>query len=228
GPGRPREFGAAIGALARRLVRLDADEARPQLTEDFGLDRRAAFNLLKYLREQVEATGELPSDRAMVVERFFDEVGAWRVVILSPFGTRVHAPWAMAVSGRWRREMPGEIDVIWADDGIVLRLPASDEPPPLDELFPRSDEIEEMVTRELGSTALFAARFRENAARALLLPKQHAAKRMPLWVQRKRSADLLGVAARYPSFPLLLETYRECLRDVFDLPGLKELLRDVE
>ncbi len=228
GPGRPREFGAAIGALARRLVRLDADEARRQLTEDFGLDRRAAFNLLKYLREQVEATGELPSDRALVVECFLDEVGDWRVVILSPFGTRVHAPWAMAVSGRWRREMPGEIDVIWADDGIVLRLPASDEPPPLDELFPRSDEIEEMVTRELGSTALFAARFRENAARALLLPKQHAAKRMPLWVQRKRSADLLGVAARYPSFPLLLETYRECLRDVFDLPGLKELLRDVE
>jgi ATP-dependent helicase Lhr and Lhr-like helicase len=210
------------------LVDLDRQQAPETLVRDHGLDRRAAKNLLDYLHQQREATGEVPSDRTIVIECFFDEVGDWRIVILSPFGARVHAPWATAVAARLQAETAGEVDMMWSDDGIVFRLPESDEPPPVELLLPAADEVEDLVVRQLGSTALFAARFRENAARALLLPRRHPGRRTPLWLQRRRSADLLAVASRYPDFPILLETYRECLRDVFDLRGLKSILRDIE
>ncbi len=228
GPGRPMEFGRAIGALARRLIKLDREEAQQQLVEDHALDPRAASNLLNYLHDQAEATEEVPSDKTIVVECFIDEVGDWRICVLSPFGARVHAPWATAVAGKLRSETTGEVDLMWSDDGIVFRLPEADEPPPLELFFPKSTEVEDEVVRQIGSTALFAARFRENAARALLLPRRQPGKRTPLWLQRRKSADLLAVASRYSQFPLLLETYRECLRDVFDLRGLRNLLHDIE
>jgi len=228
GPGRPAEFGRAIGRLARRLVRQPREQAESSLIEGHGLERRAARNLLDYLHLQAAATGDVPSDTTIILECFLDEVGDWRIVILSPFGARVHAPWATAVAARLREETPGEVDLLWCDDGIVFRLPESDAPPPAELFFPAPDEVEDLVVRELGTTALFAARFRENAARALLLPKRRAGQRTPLWLQRRRSADLLAVATRYPDFPIVLETYRECLRDVFDLQGLKGLLRDIQ
>ena len=227
GPGRPLEFGRAIGGLVRRLMRLPREEAAVQLQQDHGLEPQAAQNLLRYLYDQSDATGEVPHDRTLVVECFLDEVGDWRIAILSPFGARVHAPWAIATVARLRERTPGEVDMVWSDDGIVFRLPQSDEPPSWEWLFPSPDEIEDLVVAQLGGTAMFASHFRENAARALLLPRRQPGRRTPLWVQRRRSADLLAVAARYPSFPILLETYRECLRDVFDLPGLKGLLDDV-
>jgi ATP-dependent helicase Lhr and Lhr-like helicase len=228
GPGRPLEFGQAIGQLSRELVELDRQQAHETLVREHGLDRRAAKNLLDYLHQQREATVEVPSDRTIVIECFFDEVGDWRIVILSPFGARVHAPWATAVAARLRAETAGEVDMMWTDDGMVFRLPESDEPPPVELLVPAAEDVEDLVVGQLGSTALFAARFRENAARALLLPRRHPGRRTPLWLQRRRSADLLAVAAHYPDFPILLETYRECLRDVFDLRGLKGILRDIE
>ncbi len=228
GPGRPAEFGRAIGQLARRLVRQPRDQAESSLIEGHGLERRAARNLLDYLHQQVEATGDVPSDTTIILECFLDEVGDWRIVILSPFGARVHAPWATAVAARLREETPCEVDLLWCDDGIVFRMPESDAPPPAELFFPAPEEVEDLVVRELGTTALFAARFRENAARALLLPKRRPGQRTPLWLQRRRSADLLAVATRYPDFPIVLETYRECLRDVFDLKGLIGVLRDVQ
>lgn len=228
GPGRPLEFGRAIGRLSRELTRVDEADAIERLQSDHALDRRAAVNLVRYLAEQSTATGEVPSDRTVVVESFLDEVGDWRVVVMSPFGARVHAPWAMAVAARLRAEAIGEVDFMWADDGIVFRLPESDRPPPVDWFVPRSEDIEDEVARQVGGTALFAARFRENAARSLLLPRRRPDRRTPLWQQRRRSADLLKVAARYPAFPLLLETYREVLRDVFDLPGTVSILSQIE
>ncbi len=227
-PGRPMEFGRAIGQLARELVELDEAAAKTKLTTKHSLDEQAADNLLRYLSDQQASTEETPSDQALVVESFLDEIGDWRVCILSPFGARVHAPWAIAVAAKLREEELGEVDMHWSDDGIVFRLPESDTPPHPERFLPGADEVEDLVTRQLGSTALFAARFRENAARALLLPKRRPQGRTPLWMQRRRSADLLQVAARYPQFPILLETYRECLRDVFDLPGLVSLLSDIE
>jgi ATP-dependent Lhr-like helicase len=224
-PGRPPEFGRAIGELTRTLAEMPKREALQRLTSEHGLDRRAAANLRAYLEEQAAATGEVPSDRTIVVERYLDEVGDWRVCILSPFGARVHAPWATAVLERLKQSADAEM--LWSDDGIVFRLPESEEPPDVREFFPAPDEVEESVARNLGETSLFAARFRENAARALLLPRRHPGRRSPLWAQRRRAADLLAVASRYGSFPILLETYRECLRDVFDLPGLTEILRRV-
>jgi ATP-dependent Lhr-like helicase len=228
GPGRPLEFGLAIGQLTRRLLGMPRDDASAQLVEKHCLEPRAATNLLNYLHEQVEATEEAPSDKTIVFESFLDEVGDWRVVVMSPFGSRVHAPWATAVAARLRAETAGEVDMMWTDDGIVFRLPESDAPPPTAWFFPRHDEVEDIVVRELGGTALFAARFRENAARALLLPKRRPGKRTPLWLQRRKSADLLSVASRYERFPIMLETYRECLRDVFDINGLKRILQQVE
>lgn len=226
-PGRPPELGRAIGELSRRLLALPRDEALALLRAHH-LDERAASNLVEYLHQQAAATGEVPSDRGLVIERFIDEVGDWRVCLLSPFGARVHAPWAMAVTRRLERELPGEIDLLWSDDGIAFRIPAADEPPDPDWFLPRAGEVEALVTEKLADTALFAARFRENAARALLLPRRFAGQRTPLWAQRKRAADLLAVAAKHADFPIVLETYRECLRDVFDLPGLVEILRDIE
>ncbi|MEX2167788.1 MAG: DEAD/DEAH box helicase [Pirellulales bacterium] len=228
GPGRPLEFGRAIGQFAREISRLSEDDAHERLRNDHALDRRAANNLLRYLQDQIEATAELPSDTTIVVESFLDEIGDWRVCVLSPLGSRVHAPWAMAVAARLREEAIGEVDFMWSDDGMVFRLPESDRPPLPDLFFPAPDEIEDRVVRELGSSPLFATRFRENAARALLLPKRQPNRRTPLWLQRRKSADLLAVAARYPDFPMLLETYRECLRDVFDLPGLVAVLKNMQ
>jgi ATP-dependent helicase Lhr and Lhr-like helicase len=226
-PGRPPEFGRAIGELSRTYAEMPKREAIQRLARDHGLDRRAAANLRAYLDEQREATGEVPSDRTVVVERYLDEVGDWRVCILSPFGARVHAPWATAVLARLKDAGGADAEVLWSDDGIVFRLPESEEPPAVTDFFPSPDEVEDLVAKNLGETSLFAARFRENAARALLLPRRHPGRRSPLWAQRKRAADLLSVAARYGSFPILLETYRECLRDVFDLPGLVDVLRRI-
>lgn len=225
-PGRPPELGRAIGALARELLRLPAEKAQAKLETEHGFEPRAAQGLLRYLSEELERTGHVPSDQTLVLERFVDEVGDWRVCLLSPFGARVHAPWATAVKARIGPTQ--EVDLYWNDDGIVFRLPNADQPPPLEDFLPSSDELEGLVTAELQGTSLFAARFRENAARALLLPRKMPGRRTPLWAQRRRSADLLAVASRFPDFPIVLETYRECLRDVFDLPGLLALLRQIE
>ena len=226
-PGRPTEFGQAIGELARGLVSAKPDAAAKRLRDEHGLDARAAANLIAYLEEQKEATGEVPSDRTLVVERYQDDIGDWRVCVLSPWGARVHAPWATAVLAALRESHSGDIEALWSDDGMVFRVPESDEPPDVSLFLPAAEEVEDLVVRSLGESSLFAARFRENAARALLLPRRHPGRRSPLWQQRKRAADLLAVASRYGSFPIILETYRECLRDVFDLPGLTEILRRI-
>jgi ATP-dependent helicase Lhr and Lhr-like helicase len=227
-PGRPLEFGERVGKLSRELSRMKPAEGEERLRTECGLDDRAAKNLMTYLGDQREATSEVPSDQTLVVERYVDEVGDFRVCILSPFGARVHAPWATAVTARLKATTGADVESLWSDDGMVFRLPESDSPPEPELFFPAPDEVEEVVVSALGGTSLFAARFRENAARALLLPRRFPGKRSPLWAQRKRAADLLAVAQRYGSFPILLETYRECLRDVFDLPGLVELLRRVQ
>jgi ATP-dependent Lhr-like helicase len=225
--GRPIAFGRAIGQLARELVKAPEARALARLRDEHGLDERAALNLRTYLKEQVAATGEVPSDQTIVIERYLDELGDYRVCVLSPFGARVHAPWALAIVARLREDSGIEVDPMWSDDGIVLRFPAADGPPDVTPLLILPDEIEDRVVAALGQTAVFAARFRENAARALLLPRRFPGKRSPLWAQRRRSADLLAVASRYGSFPMILETYRECLRDVFDLPALTDLLRQI-
>ena len=226
-PGRPLEFGTHVGRLSRELARTPKAKALSRLQAD-GLDERAASNLLQYLHDQADATGEVPSDETVIVERYVDEVGDWRVCVLTPFGARVHAPWTTAVVRRLEQDRGLEVETMWTDDGMVFRIAESDAPPEPELFFPRADEVEDLVVQALGTTSLFAARFRENAARALLLPRRHPGRRSPLWAQRKRARDLLQVASRYGSFPLLLETYRECLRDVFDLPGLQETLRRVQ
>jgi ATP-dependent Lhr-like helicase len=225
--GRPRELGEAIGALARELVGMSPEAAQARLVGRHGLEARAAQNLVAYLGEQRDATGDVPSDQALVLERYLDEVGDWRVCVLSPYGARVHAPWATAVLARLARETDAQVEMLWSDDGMVFRLPESEAPPPAEWFLPRPDEVQDLVTETLPRTSLFAARFRENAARALLLPRRAPGRRNPLWAQRKRSADLLAVAARHPVFPILLETYRECLQEAFDLPGLTEVLSRV-
>src|SRR5262245_35169878 len=217
GIGRPYELGEAIGKFARELL-----AARDPKVPD--LDERAERNLLAFLREQERATGALPSDRTVVVERFRDEIGDWRLCILTPFGARVHAPWAMAVGARLRESLGLEVQSIWSDDGIAFHLPDADSPPATDLLVLDPDELEELVLAEVGQTALFGARFRENAARALLIPRRRPGERTPLWQQRLKAQGLLQVARKYASFPIVLETYRECLQDVFDLPALKRLL----
>ena len=221
GIGRPKELGEAIGAFSRESVERDPGE----LAQEYDLDQRAANNLSTYLREQRDATRVVPSDRTIVIERFRDEIGDWRLCVLSPYGGRVHAAWALALSARIRDEFGLESDAIWSDDGIIVHLPDADEPPGAELVLVAPDELEELVVRELSGSALFGARFRENAARALLLPRARPGKRTPLWQQRLKAQSLLEVAKRYGQFPIVLETYRECLRDVFDLPGLEELLR---
>jgi ATP-dependent Lhr-like helicase len=224
GIGRPFELGDAIGRTARELVALDDERARARLQGDHALDERAAENLLVFLREQEAATGALPSDRTIVVERFRDEIGDWRLCVLTPFGGRVHAPWALALAARLRESLGLEVNSIWSDDGIALHLPDAEAPPPLDDVLIAPDELEDLVIAEVGGTALFGARFRENAARALLIPRRRPGQRTPLWQQRLKAQGLLQVARRYADFPVVLETYRECLQDVFDLPALKSLL----
>jgi len=229
--GRPAELGRAVGAFVRELTRLDDDAARER-ARAAGLDEWAADNLLAYLREQQAATRHVPDDRTLVVERFRDELGDWRVVVHSPFGGQVHAPWALAVAARFRERFGVEVQAMHGDDGLVLRLPDVETPdgsaPDVADLVTlEADEVEDLVTTELGGSALFAARFRECAARALLLPRRTPGKRQPLWQQRQRAAQLLQVASRYGSFPIVLETVRECLQDVFDVPGLVALMRDL-
>ncbi|MPZ74255.1 MAG: DEAD/DEAH box helicase, partial [Nitriliruptorales bacterium] len=226
--GRPVELGRAVGGFLREVGDLADHEAVARLETTYGLDPLAASNLVAYLADQREATGVLPSDRTLVIERFRDEIGDWRVCILSPFGGRVHAPWALAIEARARERLAMEVQTIWADDGIVIRLPEADDAPPLDLVVVPSGEVEDLIVGELADSALFASRFRECASRALLLPKRRLGGRTPLWQQRQKSADLLQVAARYGSFPILLETYRECLRDVFDLAALVDVLRGIE
>ncbi|HET9188685.1 MAG TPA: DEAD/DEAH box helicase, partial [Acidothermaceae bacterium] len=225
--GRPLELGRALGAFTREVAKLPKEQAVSRLRAA-GLDEWAADNLLSYLAEQQEATGHLPDDRTIVVERFRDELGDWRVVVHSPFGAQVHAPWALAIGARLREHYGVDVATMHADDGIVLRIPDTDEPPPPQLALLASDEVDEVVTREVGGSALFASRFRECAARALLLPRRRPDRRTPLWQQRQRSAQLLAVASEYASFPIVLETVRECLQDVFDVPGLAELMRDIE
>ena len=221
GIGRPRELGEAIGAFARWAV----DQSAETLERDYDLDRRAARNLLDYLGEQQAATRVIPSDRTIVIERFRDEIGDWRVCVLSPYGGRVHAAWGLALSARIRDEHGLESDAIWSDDGIIVHLPDADEPPGADLVLIDPDELEDRVVAELGGSALFGARFRENAARSLLIPRAYPGRRTPLWQQRLKAQTLLEVARRYGQFPVILETYRECLRDVMDLPGLQDILR---
>ncbi|MCL2725082.1 MAG: DEAD/DEAH box helicase [Polyangiaceae bacterium] len=241
--GRSFAFGTRIGKLTREIANLAPNDARAMLEGVHRLDAHSAASLVDYVREQIKTSGAVPTDRHIVVERVPDELGDLRICVLSPFGNRVHAPWAMAALAKLREASTvhgafgagrpasggtsGGIDVVYTDDGLVFRVPADTAPPSIEVLFPSPDEIVDIVTRELNGTSLFAARFREAAARALLLPRRSFGKRTPLWAQRKRSADLLAVASEYPSFPILLETYRECLKDAFDMPALTEILRGV-
>jgi ATP-dependent Lhr-like helicase len=246
GIGRPKELGEAIGVFARWAVDQDAE----LLVRDYDLDERSARNLLEYLREQQAATHVLPSDRTIVLERFRDEIGDWRLCVLSPYGGRVHAAWGLAISARMRERFGVDGEALWSDDGIVVRLPdvdfddggdgaegsghgfhgvessgATGAASYADLVALDPEEVEETIVAELGGSALFGARFRENAGRALLIPRAYPGRRTPLWQQRLKAQGLLEVARRYPDFPIVLETYRECLRDVLDLPGLQELLR---
>jgi len=221
GIGRPAELGRAIGAFSREAVSREPEE----LAAEYDLDPRAASNLVAYLREQQQATRVVPSDETIVVERFRDEIGDWRLCILSPYGGRVHSAWGLALAAKIRDERDLEADAIWSDDGIVIHLPDADEPPPADLVLIDPDQIEDLIVAELSGSALFGARFRENASRSLLIPRAYPGKRTPLWQQRLKSQSLLEVARDFPRFPVILETYRECLQDVLDLPALAELLR---
>ncbi|MPZ96074.1 MAG: DEAD/DEAH box helicase, partial [Propionibacteriales bacterium] len=225
--GRPAELGAAVGAFVREMSRLDSAAAVTR-ARSAGLDEWAAGNLVAFLDEQREATGHLPTDKTLLVERFRDELGDWRLVLHSPYGAQLHAPWALAVQARLRERHGVDAQVASADDGIVLRVPETDaEPPGADVFVFEADEIDDLVTTEVGSSALFASRFRECAARALLLPRRDPGRRSPLWQQRQRSAQLLEVAGKYGSFPIVLEAVRECLQDVYDVPALTRLMADV-
>ncbi len=227
GVGRPYELGARIGAASRELGALSDARAVTSLRGDYHLDDLAARNLLAFLREQ-QRSSALPTDRTVVVERFRDEIGDWRVCVLTPFGGRVHAPWSMALAARLRESLGAEVQSLWSDDGIALHFPDADAPPSLGDLLVEPQELEDLVVQEVGSTALFGARFRENAARALLIPRRRPGQRTPLWQQRLKAQSLLEVARKYGSFPIVLETYRECLQDVFDLPALRGILRGLE
>jgi ATP-dependent Lhr-like helicase len=226
-PGRPLELGRALGAFVREIRALPHDQAVARLTEHYALDALAASNVVQYLAEQAAATGVVPDDTTIVVERFRDEIGDWRVCLLSPFGTPVHAPWAMAIERRFLDRLDLPVETMWSDDGIVIRLPESADALEVDSFVIAPDEIDELVVSSLPQTSLFAARFRECAGRALLLPRRRPDQRTPLWQQRQRAADLLAVASKYPTFPILLETSRECLQDVFDVPALREVLSQI-
>ena len=226
--GRPLELGRHIGELVRTLRNMPASAAVQRLVQHHDLDNQAAENLVRYLADQASAAGVVPDDRTVLIERCRDELGDWRICVLTPFGGKIHAPWAMAAVERARAETGIDVETMWTDDGFVVRFPETEDPPDPNLMIPASDEVEALVVRQLGATALFAAKFREAAARALLLPKRRPGGRSPLWQQRKRAADLLAVAAQYGSFPMILEAYRECLRDVFDMPSLVETLRRIE
>jgi len=231
-PGRPLELGRALGAFLRELSALDVEAARGRAA-GAGLDEWATDNLLAYLREQREEAGQVPDDRTVLVERFRDELGDWRLVVHSPFGAQVNGPWSLAIAARLRERRGLEAHVAGADDGIVLRLPdtldadGAEVLPTTEDVLLDPEEVEQLVAAEVGGSAMFAARFRECAARALLLPRRDPRRRSPLWQQRQRAAQLLSIASRYEQFPIVLEAMRECLQDVYDLPGLRELMSDV-
>ena len=224
GIGRPVELGRAIGEFSREAVATEPEE----LAASYDLDELAAENLVAYLREQQAATRVVPSDETIVVERFRDEIGDWRLCVLSPFGGRVHAAWGLALAAKIRAEHELEADAIWSDDGIVIHLPDSDQAPASELVLLEPDEVEDLIVGELSGSALFGARFREAAGRSLLIPRAYPGKRTPLWQQRLKSQSLLEVAKDFPRFPVTLETYREVLRDVLDLPALGEILRDLQ
>ena len=227
GIGRPAELGEALGRFSREVSAAKPDKAQARLN-DAGLDDNAQGNLLAYLAEQRESTGTLPTDRQLTVERGRDEVGDWRVILHSPYGMQVHAPWALAVNARIRERLGVEGSAVASDDGIIARIPDASAEPPGAELFVFDpDELEQIVTEEVGGSALFASRFRECAARALLMPRRNPGRRSPLWQQRQRSAQLLEVARRYPTFPIILETLREVLQDVYDVPSLLRIARSI-
>ncbi|NQV06499.1 DEAD/DEAH box helicase, partial [bacterium] len=225
--GRPLETGRALGEFIREIGALDQSEAEAVLTDRYRLDRRAAANLARYLAEEREATGALPTDRTIVIQTFRDEIGDWRLVLLTPFGARVHAPWAMAAARTIREQHDLEVDTIWSDDGFILRFPDADRIPDATEVLVDPDLVEAMVIDEVGHNALFASRFREAAARALLLPRRRPGQRTPLWLQRRKASSLLEAARRYPTFPIVLEAYREVLQEYFDLPALTEVLSEI-
>ena len=226
--GRPAEFGRRIGELTRELFKLPRTAAFTRLVEQHSLDANAAENLLRYLEEQSLATQRVPSDQDIVIEICRDELGDRRICVMSPFGSRVHAPWCMAVVSKLRADRGLGVQSIWSDDGFILRIPDNDDPIDTDLLLPSPQEFRDLVTRQLGSSSLFAAKFREAAGRALLLPKRRAGQRAPLWQLRKRASDLLAVAAKFTSFPIMLESYRECLRDYFDMPAAVEILSSIQ
>ncbi len=239
--GRPLEFGRAIGALSRNLMELEREDAERLLVESHSLDTAAATVLLDYLYDQQNITGVVPNDRNVLVEYCRDELGDWRICILSPFGSQVHGPWAMAIGATINARRGIEVDILWADDGIIVRYPNVDDPPPASWFAPSPEEVEELVVRQLGvggggarqsgfvgGNALFASRFREAAGRSLLLPRRYPGRRSPLWQARKRAADLLQAAAPYPSFPVVLETYREIMKDIFDMGALTAILSEIE
>ncbi len=226
-PSRPAELGLALGKMVRELRALAPEAAARRLRERAGFDDRAIKNLLTYLDDQAAATGVVPDDRTVVVERFRDEIGDWRVCVHTPLGGRVHAPLALALEARLRERLGVDARAMWTDDGIALHLPDVESAPGLDELVLDPEEVEALVAAQLPASALFAARFRENAARSLLLPRRRPGQRTPLWQQRMRSAGLLQVAGQYPDFPILAETWRECMSDTFDMPALATLLRSI-
>ncbi|MEK6311900.1 MAG: crosslink repair DNA glycosylase YcaQ family protein, partial [Curtobacterium sp.] len=227
GLGRPAELGRATGAFVREVEGASDEDARNRVSSG-GLDERAVTNLLTFLRDQRAATGYVPNDTTLVVERFRDELGDWRMIMHSPYGMQVHAPWALAVGARLRERHGIDGDAMAADDGIVVRIPETDAEPPGADLFVFDrDELEVLVTDEVGGSALFAARFRECAARALLLPRRNPGQRSPLWQQRQRASQLLEVAQKYPTFPIVLETVREVLQDVYDVPSLLSIADDI-
>ena len=225
--GRPVEVGRAMGQAMRELTTMDTEGATRRLSERSRFDERAAGNLLNYLSDQAQSTGTIPDDRTILIERFRDQLGDWRLAVLTPFGARVHAPWALAARARMQERLDLEIQMIYTDDGFALRLPEAEQAPDIQDLLIEPEEINELVTSQLQGSALFASRFRENAARALLLPRRRPGERTPLWQQRQRSHDLLQVASKHAEFPILIETYRECLSDVFDMDALKDLMRAV-
>jgi ATP-dependent Lhr-like helicase len=226
--GRPAELGAAVGQFVRELAKLPEAEA-VERAGGAGLDAFAAANLVSFLTEQRADTGYVPNDRQLLVERCRDELGDWRLIIHSPYGAAVHGPWALAIGARLRERFGVDAQAMAGDDGIVVRIPETDaEPPGASLVLFEPDEIDDLVTTEVGGSALFASRFRECAARALLLPRRDPGKRSPLWQQRQRSAALLQVASKYGSFPIVLEAVRECLQDVYDVPALVQLMRDIE
>lgn len=233
GIGRPAELGKAIGAFLGQFeqdisgindIPSPGTGTRAQL-EAIGLDANAIGNMLMLLSEQHAATGALPTDRKLIIERCHDELGDWRLILHSPYGRRVHEPWALAIAQRISERWKTDPVIVSGDDGIVARLPDVGRVPGAELFLFDPDTLRRTVTTAVGGSALFAARFRECAARALLLTRKTPGRRSPLWQQRLRAGQLLEIARHYPEFPILIETARECLQDVYDLDALDDLMQ---